>query len=58
MEVIKNLVSSAKYDIKCPYIMNPEYTMPSIGGTYNLKTKYYLANKFVCQTEDRYIKIV
>ena len=25
MDVIKNLVSSAKYDIKCPYIMNPEY---------------------------------
>lgn len=50
-KIIKNVtVNSNSYTFK--------YTMPTISGTYNLKATYYSANKLVCQTWDRYIKVI
>ena len=50
-KIIKNVtVNSNTYTFK--------YTMPKISGTYNLKATYYSDNKLVCQTGDRYIKII
>ncbi len=33
------------------------YRLPSVEGTYNLKTRYYLNNKLVCQSFDRYVRV-
>lgn len=50
-KIIRNVtVNSNSYTFK--------YTLPTIGGTYNLKATYYSANKLVCQTWDRYIKVI
>ena len=34
------------------------YRLPNIGGTYNLKATYYLNNKVVCNSWNRYIKLI
>ena len=35
-----------------------KYAMPNIKGTYNLKATYYSGNNLICQTGDRYIKVI
>ena len=50
-KVIKNMTINSN-------TVNFKYKMPTTKGTYNLKATYYLNNNKICNTHDRYIRIV